>query len=469
MSAEGMPDMATAAKKSPAKTGSSAKKGPVTKSTVTKSPVTKSTVTKSTVTKGTATRASSATSKAAASKSATKSTPTKAPASKSTAKSAPAKKAPAKKAPAATKAAAKKTPAKQVPATKAAAKTATKTVAKATPAKKAPATKAPAGTAPAKKTTSVKAPAKKLSARALKVREDESPWTAKELRAVRSELEEELERLHLEITESEHDLAEMLADASDNAGDDQADTGSKTFEREHEMSLANNARDMLLQVERVRRLRELREPDRQGAAPGVPACNPVCDMQAARGTPLSQPPGSASPPAGRYRVRLVLALAAALVLIDQVTKAIAISALTNREPIDLLGGVITLRLVRNAGAAFGLAAGFTIVLTGLAIVVSVVIVRFARRLTSVPWAVALGLLLGGAIGNLIDRIFRAPAPFEGHVIDFLDSPVTLVFNVADMAITCAGAFMVLLTLRGVPVDDTTASEPPVEPRDDSGG
>jgi RNA polymerase-binding protein DksA len=89
------------------------------------------------------------------------------------------------------------------------------------------------------------------SARSLRVREDESPWTAKELRAVRGELEEDLERLQHEIAESEQDLADMLADASDNAGDDQADTGSKTFEREHEMSLANNARDMLLQVERA--------------------------------------------------------------------------------------------------------------------------------------------------------------------------------------------------------------------------
>lgn len=194
-------------------------------------------------------------------------------------------------------------------------------------------------------------------------------------------------------------------------------------------------------------------------------------MQAARGTPLSQPPGPSSPPAGRFRVRVVVGLAAALVLIDQVTKAIAVSLLTDREPIELLGGVVTLRLVRNAGAAFGLAAGFTIVLTGLALVVAVVIVRFARRLTSLPWALALGLLLGGAIGNLIDRIFRAPAPFEGHVIDFIDSPVTLVFNFADLAITSAGAFMVLLTLRGVPVDDTKVSDTSVDDArpDDSGG
>jgi signal peptidase II len=172
----------------------------------------------------------------------------------------------------------------------------------------------------------------------------------------------------------------------------------------------------------------------------------------------------------------VLALAAALVVLDQVSKAIAVAALADRGPVDLLGGLITLRLVRNAGAAFGMASGFTIVLTALAVVVSVVIVRFARRLTSVRWSIALGLLLGGAIGNLIDRIFRAPAPFEGHVIDFLDSPITLVFNIADVAITCAGAFMVVLTLRGVPVDDsarvrTDDGEPGAErdPTDNTGG
>lgn len=191
-------------------------------------------------------------------------------------------------------------------------------------------------------------------------------------------------------------------------------------------------------------------------------------MQAARGTPLSQPPAPSSPPTGRFRVRLVLALAAALVVVDQVTKAIALSTLTDRAPIDLLGGLVTLRLVRNPGAAFGLAASFTIFLTGLAVVVSLVIVRFARRLTSLPWAIALGLLLGGAIGNLIDRIFRPPGPFQGHVIDFIDSPVTLVFNVADSAITCAGVFMVLLTLRGVPVDDPP-NDSAIQPRGDDAG
>lgn len=148
---------------------------------------------------------------------------------------------------------------------------------------------------------------------------------------------------------------------------------------------------------------------------------------------------------------MVVAVAAVLVLVDQVAKAVAVANLTDRAPIDLLGGLLTLRLIRNPGAAFGLAAGFTIVLTAIALVVVVVIVRVARQLTSLPWAIALGLLLGGAVGNLIDRIFRAPEPFRGHVVDFIDSPVTLVFNFADSAITVAGVFMVLLTLRGVSV------------------
>jgi RNA polymerase-binding protein DksA len=83
----------------------------------------------------------------------------------------------------------------------------------------------------------------------LPVREGESPWTDSEISAVRAELEEDLRRLHAEIEEAEADLADMLRDAGDGAGDDQADAGSKTFEREHEMSLANNTRDMLQQTE----------------------------------------------------------------------------------------------------------------------------------------------------------------------------------------------------------------------------
>ncbi len=162
-------------------------------------------------------------------------------AAKKTAKKTPAKKA-AKKAPA--KKAAKKTPTKKAPAKKAAKKTPVKKAAKKAPAKKA-----------AKKTPTKKAPAKKAASQLAKpkrrpvVREDESPWTDAELREVREELGREKTRLLEEIATAEEGLADLIRDSGDGAGDDQADAGSKTFEREHEMSLANNARDMLDQVE----------------------------------------------------------------------------------------------------------------------------------------------------------------------------------------------------------------------------
>ena len=164
------------------------------------------------------------------------------------AKKTAAKKTPAKKA---AKKVAKKAPAKKV-AKKAPAK---KVAAKKAPAKKAPAKKAPAKKvakkAPAKKVAAKKAPAKKVAKpkRRPVVREDESPWTDAELREVREELGREKTRLLEEIATAEEGLADLIRDSGDGAGDDQADAGSKTFEREHEMSLANNARDMLDQVD----------------------------------------------------------------------------------------------------------------------------------------------------------------------------------------------------------------------------
>jgi len=196
--------------------------------------------------------------KTAAKKTAAKKTATKAPAKKATkkaAKKAPAKKAPAKKAPA--KKAARKAPAKKAPAKKAPAKKASKKAVKKPAAKKAPAKKASkkAVKKPAAKKAPAKKAAKKVASQSAKpkrrpvVREDESPWTDAELREVREELGREKTRLLEEIATAEEGLADLIRDSGDGAGDDQADAGSKTFEREHEMSLANNARDMLGQVE----------------------------------------------------------------------------------------------------------------------------------------------------------------------------------------------------------------------------
>ena len=150
------------------------------------------------------------------------------------------------------------------------------------------------------------------------------------------------------------------------------------------------------------------------------------------------------------RVPLLLAVAAGVLALDVVTKLLAVEQLTDREPISLLGGLLTLRLVRNPGAAFGLAQGLTIVFTCVALGVVVVILRVARRLQSGWWAVALGLVLGGALGNLLDRLLRSPGPGRGHVVDFLELPRWPVFNLADSAIVVAAVLMVGLTARGVP-------------------
>jgi signal peptidase II len=149
---------------------------------------------------------------------------------------------------------------------------------------------------------------------------------------------------------------------------------------------------------------------------------------------------------------LLLGVAGLVLVGDLVSKWLAVRELGDREPVELLGGLLTLRLVRNAGAAFGFAQGLTIAFTVVAAAVVVVILRLSRRLRSLPWAVALGLVLGGAVGNLVDRVFRAPAPGRGHVVDFLELPHWPVFNLADSAIVCAGVLMVLLSLRGLSYD-----------------
>jgi RNA polymerase-binding transcription factor len=183
---------------------------------------------------------------------------TKAAATKTTAAKAPAKQPPAKNAApkntTTTKGPAKKTTATKTPAKKT---TATKTAATKTAATRTPAKKAPAGTSSAKGPTKKTAkstgsrPSAEAAARKLAVKADEDPWTAAELEEVRSELDADRARLRVELNLAEHELQDLMRDAGDGAGNDQADIGSTTFERDHEMSLANNARDMLAQTERA--------------------------------------------------------------------------------------------------------------------------------------------------------------------------------------------------------------------------
>ncbi len=171
------------------------------------------------------------------------------------------------------------------------------------------------------------------------------------------------------------------------------------------------------------------------------------DVQAARRTSLSE-----RPPAGGSRLPLLLGVAAAVVIADVVTKRLAVDRLADRGPVDVVDGLLKLRLVRNSGAAFGMAAGLTVVLTLVAVAVVVVMLRIAPRLRSVGWTIALALVLGGAIGNLLDRLFRDPGPLRGRVIDFLELPHWPVFNVADSCIVSGGLLMVLLSVRNVPYD-----------------
>jgi signal peptidase II len=152
------------------------------------------------------------------------------------------------------------------------------------------------------------------------------------------------------------------------------------------------------------------------------------------------------------RIRLLLAVAAGIFGADLVSKTIVVATLSDRAPIRLLGGLLTLRVLRNSGAAFSIGTSMTAVFTLIAVVVIVSILRTARRLRSLAWAVTLGLLLGGATGNLGDRLFRSPGPLRGHVVDWIELPHWPVFNVADSAIVCGGILAVLIAARGIRLD-----------------
>lgn len=165
----------------------------------------------------------------------------------------------------------------------------------------------------------------------------------------------------------------------------------------------------------------------------------------------------------RRRVAVVAVVALVVFAADLATKILATASLEGREPIRVLGGAVYLQLIRNPGAAFSMATGMTWVLALIAIAVVVAIIWLAGKLRSTGWAVGLGLVLAGALGNLVDRIFRAPGVLQGHVIDFLsvfapNGEVWPVFNVADSAIVMGGALIVLLTLLGKDYDGTSTRD-----------
>ncbi|WP_324653154.1 signal peptidase II [Georgenia sp. H159] len=156
----------------------------------------------------------------------------------------------------------------------------------------------------------------------------------------------------------------------------------------------------------------------------------------------------------RGRVILLVALAAVVGVGDQVTKYLAEDRLTPGVIVPVLGDVLGWQLIYNPGAAFSFATGMTWVFTVISLAVVVVVLRVSRRLRSTGWAVALGLLLGGALGNLYDRLLREPGFARGHVVDFINYNGWFVGNVADIAIVVAAVLIALLALLGIEVDGT---------------
>ncbi len=136
-------------------------------------------------------------------------------------------------------------------------------------------------------------------------------------------------------------------------------------------------------------------------------------------------------------------------LFDFATKQWAISAF-DPQPQKVLGDLLSFTLVRNPGAAFSFATGFSIVFALLALAVVIAVVYYAKQITSSGWQLTAGLLLGGVIGNLTDRAFREPGWLSGHVIDWIQIPNWPVFNLADCAIVIAAAISFTLTMRNIP-------------------
>ena len=175
---------------------------------------------------------------------------------------------------------------------------------------------------------------------------------------------------------------------------------------------------------------------------------------------VSDAAAATATPKGRGAAIGVFALSVALVIgIDLVTKQLALTNLSDGSTTKILGGLVYFDLTRNSGAAFSIGTGFTWLFPLVAIAVTFVILWLARRLRSMPWAIALGLILGGALGNLVDRLLRAPGPLQGHVVDFISvfAPAGEkfpIFNAADSSLFCGVVLAIILEFTGRRRDGT---------------
>lgn len=165
--------------------------------------------------------------------------------------------------------------------------------------------------------------------------------------------------------------------------------------------------------------------------------------------------GTARAAGASARSTLIVAfvIAAIVFVLDQLSKLWAENTLEHNVAQPLVGDILKLCLIYNSGAAFGLGSSITPIITGVQIGIALaVIVVLVRSVRSRAWAISFSLLLGGALGNIVDRLFRDPGPLTGHVVDFLELPHWPIFNVADIAVTSGAVLLVLLTLVNVPLD-----------------
>jgi signal peptidase II len=172
----------------------------------------------------------------------------------------------------------------------------------------------------------------------------------------------------------------------------------------------------------------------------------------------TQQPAVALP---RRRLAVLIGVALLALALDVTTKALVVAHLEGKAPVTVLRGVLYLDVSRNSGAAFSMATGLTWVFSLVAVAVVVSIIWIAPRLRSVGWSIAIGLVLAGALGNLIDRIFRAPGPLRGHVVDFISvfrpwGQTFAIFNLADSCLTVGAVVIVLLALLGKDYDGGVA-------------
>jgi signal peptidase II len=201
------------------------------------------------------------------------------------------------------------------------------------------------------------------------------------------------------------------------------------------------------------------QPSPGEAAPG--GASPGPSQQPSQEQPASPQHGTPATAGPRSKLSLLIAVAAGAFGLDALSKALVVANLTPGQPVHVIGDILEFDLLRNSGAAFSFGTGYTVVFTLLAIVVIGVVARFAPRLRSTGYAIAFGLLLAGASGNLADRIFRAPGLFRGDVVDWIEvTRYYPVFNLADSSICIAAVLFVVMSLRGIRMDGSHGEPPP---------